>query len=95
MEKEKLTRQLVESHLMSFIEICSEKQRDGVVRWAWGLTEMAGAKQHDGQQFEYKFSSSEAATKFAIGWIKRNNPNLVAIAKSEALEGIRYRALKQ
>lgn len=39
---EKLTHALIESHMMSYIDIGHAKQCDGAVRWAWRLSPMAG-----------------------------------------------------
>lgn len=92
---EKLTRELIESHLMSCVNIHSEEQKDGVTRFAWELT-MRKAPQDEIEEteWEYKFSSYSSARNFAFGWIRRNRPDLVTAAKSEAIEGIKYRASK-
>lgn len=88
---EKLTTSLIESHVISFISIEGKPQGDGVTRFAWGFTEMATLR-IENEMSEFKFSSSEAAMNFAIGHIKRNHKNLWEIAKTEAIEGIKYRA---
>lgn len=93
---EKLTQELIEAHMCSFIETHGKKQGDGVVRYAWGLTEMAtGQRLRDTEFSDYKFESAASAQNFAIGWIRRNKPNLEQIAKNEAIAGIKYRASKR
>ena len=92
---EKLTRELIESHLMSCINIHSEEQKDGITRFAWELTRRLAPQDDTNEtEWEYKFKSYETARNFAFGWIRRNRPDLEKAAKSEALEGIRYRASK-
>lgn len=97
MTSEKLTRALIESHLMSFIEIRSEEQRDNVVRYAWALSSMADEARNrnvEDREWSFEFSSHDAARNFAFGWIRRNRPQLIAAAKKEAKDGIAYRASK-
>lgn len=92
---EQLTRSLVESHLMSFIEIYSEEQDDGVVRWAWALSPMADGgiyREIVDSELSFKFKSREAAINYAFGWIRRNRKDIEKAAVKEAKEGIRYRA---
>ena len=91
---EKLTRNLIECHLMSAIEVSGRVQRDGVERWAWCLSASVvppsiylGAREES-----FEFQSAETARKFAFGWIARNRPDLERAAVREALEGIAYRA---
>lgn len=94
---EKLTRDLIESHLMSCINIHSEEQKDGVTRFAWELSTMAvpaGRYEVEDREFSFEFKSFESARNFAFGWIRRNRPCLEKAAKNEAMEGIRYRASK-
>jgi hypothetical protein len=93
-EMEKLTANLIESHAASFVDVKSKTQADGVTRFAWGFTEMAtGCRKNE--VGEYKFKTALDAMNFAIGNIKRNHKNLWEIAKTEAIEGIKYRAAKQ
>ena len=92
---ETLTRELIETHLMSFIEIKSEVQRDGVTRWAWVLSPMAGephSRQLEENEFEFKYQSHDTARDYAFGWIKRHRPKLLEAAVDEAKAGIKYRA---
>jgi len=94
---ETLTRDLIEYHLMSCIEIHSEEQRDGVTRFAWSLSEMAvptGRLEVEEREWSFQYKSFEAARNFAFGWIRRNRPDLESAAKTEAIEGIHYRASK-
>lgn len=93
---ETLTRDLIEDHLFSCVELMSEKQGDGAVRWAWTLTDMAyqGQALIHQRECSFEFSSRDAAMRFAFGWIKRNRPDLEAAAVREAKEGIRYRAVR-
>lgn len=96
--EEKLTRELIETHLMSFINIMSQQQDDGVTRWAWTLSEMAEEaynREVEENEFEFRFSSYEAARNFAFGWIRRNRPEYEKAAVREAKEGIQYRASKR
>lgn len=95
---EKLTRELIETHLMSFIEVHSEVQRDGVTRWAWVLSPMAGEaynRQLEDREFSFEFKSFETARNFAFGWIRRNRPDLERAAVQEAKDGIHYRATRR
>lgn len=92
---EKLTRELIESHLMSFIEIESREQRDGVTRWAWVLSPVAGeshVSDDKDREMSFEFKSFEAARNFALGWIRRHRPMFYAAAVQEAKDGIKYRA---
>jgi len=92
---EKLTRGLVEDHLMSYIEIKSEVQGDGVTRWAWCLSALAGEPPNgeiEKREFSFEFKSHDAARNFAFGWVRRNRPMLERAAVLEARSGIRYRA---
>jgi hypothetical protein len=90
---EKITTKLIESHAASFIDVQRKTQRDGVDRFAWGFTEMAtGLRENELGGF--KFKTALDAMNFALGHIKRNHPKLWAIAKTEAIEGIKYRARK-
>ncbi len=97
MSKETLTRDLIESHLMSAIELSSAKQRDGVERWAWCLSALGRTPPNDElhpDEDQYKFESRDSAMRFAFGWIARNRPDLERAAVAEAKEGIAYRAKK-
>lgn len=94
---ESLTKELVESHLMSCIDIHSQEQRDGVTRYAWALNEMAepaGRLAVEDREWSFEFSSRESATNFALMWIRQNRPDLEKAAVAEAREGMRYRASK-
>lgn len=94
---EKLTRELIKSHLMSCINIHSQEQQDGATRFAWELSAMAapaGRYEVEEREFSFEFKSHESARNFAFGWIRRNRPDLEVAAKNEAIEGIRYRASK-
>ena len=87
---------LVESHLMSYVEIMSEEQRDGIVRWAWTFSPTA-VKEHEkaeceASEWEFRFESHESAARYALGWLRRNRPAWVRAAEKEALEGVYYRA---
>lgn len=94
---ETLTRGLVETHLMSFADVYSEVQRDGVTRWAWALSEAAVGTHPlpENRECSFEFASREAAIKYAFGWIRRNRPELEKAAVQEAKDGIRYRAKKE
>jgi hypothetical protein len=95
MENEVLTRDLIRSHLFSAIEITSQEQRDGVVRWAWCLSPLGRCPPNDNlhrDEDRHYFKSRESATRFALGWVRRNRPDLEAAAVREAKEGIAYRA---
>jgi len=92
MAAEKLTRALIECHLMSFIEI---EKKEGAERWAWGLSEMAVPRAEAGVDGIYKFTSAQAAQNYAFGWIRRNRPDIERIAMQEAKDGIAYRASKK
>lgn len=95
---EKLTRELIETHLMSFIEIKSEEQQDGVTRWAWVLSPMAGEafnRQLEDREFSFQYKSHDAARNFAFGWIRRNRPDLEKAAVQESKDGIHYRATRR
>ncbi|MEN2425946.1 hypothetical protein AA0N74_07890 [Chromobacterium vaccinii] len=90
---EKLTRELVEAQLMSFIELHSEVQRDGVTRWAWALSPMAGhSAELEDRELSFQYKSQETAQNYALGWIRRNRPDLEKAAVREAQAGINYRA---
>lgn len=94
---EKLTQDLIETHMMSFIDIHSEEQNDGVTRFAWALNEMSEperGREIKDREWSFQYKSFEAARDYAFGWIRRNAPHLVAAAKQEALDGIKYRASK-
>lgn len=94
---ESLTRELIDSQLMIFVEVMSEEQRDGVTRWGWVLTKMAGeteSRQLEKREFSFEFSSFETARNYALGWIRLNRPALEKAAVQEAIDGIRYRASK-
>jgi hypothetical protein len=94
---EKLTGEIIESHLMSFIEVHSEVQPDGVTRWAWVLSPMAGEaynRQLEERELMFEFKSFEAARNYAFGWIRRNRPGLERAAVQEAKDGIHYRATR-
>lgn len=93
--KENLTRELVESHLMSFIEIQQETGARGVVRYAWTLSPMCGGpinRQMEPAEGRFSYKSAESVRNHAMGWIRKNRPDLEKAAAKEALEGIRYRA---
>lgn len=98
MEPEKLTRDLIESHLFSLIDVRDQKQPDGVYRWAWDWSVFgASFLQAENQEVidaapvgVHKFESRDSAMKFAFMWISQNVPNLEA-AVSEAREGLKYR----
>lgn len=68
---ETLTRELVEAHLMSCVEINSAVQGDGVRRWAWRLTPMAGRKYDHRADKEIKEMDRELG-------MKRNPPGVGA-----------------
>lgn len=92
---ETLTSELVDAHMMSFIEIMSEAQADGVTRYAWALSPMAGEPASSGaedHEWSFEYSSHDAARNFALGWLRRNRPELERAAVKEAWAGIRYRA---
>lgn len=96
---EKLTRELIDSHLMSFIETSSAVQRDGVTRWAWSLSSVAahrrGQQEVEGREWSYEFRSFETARDFALGWIRTEMKDLVRAATDAAKEGIRYRSTRR
>lgn len=96
---EALTRDLINSHLMSFIETHSAVQRDGVTRWAWSLSEVADSIRRraeiEDREWSYEFQSFEAARDFALGWIRTNRQDLVRAATQEAKDGIHYRASRR
>lgn len=95
---EKLTRELINSHLMSFVEIMSEVQADGATRWGWTLSPMVGesyGRQMEDREFSFEFSSFETARCFAFGWIRRNRPDLERAATQEARDGIHYRSTRR
>jgi hypothetical protein len=90
---EKLTRDLIETHLMSCINIHSAEQKDGVIRFAWELVmRKAPQDEIEEHEFDHRFSSHEAAKNYAFGWIRRNRPDLEKAAVQEAKDGIHYRA---
>jgi hypothetical protein len=97
---ETLSRELVETHLMSYIDTFSARQPDGVIRWAWALSDVArdessGRTNPLDDEYEFKFRSYEAARDFAFGWIRRNRPALERAAVRDAGEGTRYRAARK
>ncbi len=88
------------TYLASFYEIQNEI-RSGKRWWSWRLSVMAG--QSDGRirspinetpagqgEFEYKFETHESCMRMAEGWIRRNRPDLIRIAKNEFAEAMRY-----
>jgi hypothetical protein len=81
---EKLTRQLIEDHMRSFIDVTKEKDKYG-----WTLSELADCE--DWPSTVHKFASEREAVNAAIGWIKINCPNIERIAVSEAKAGIAWR----
>lgn len=92
---ETVTAELIDTHLMSFIEIYSAEQRDGVTRYAWNLSPMANAefrRECEPHEFSYEYESHASARRYAFGWIRRNRPDLREAARHEAIDGIRYRA---
>lgn len=92
---ETLTRDLIETHLMSSIDIHSEEQKDGVTRFAWALSKMAtphNDRETDEREWSFEFKSYDSARNFALGWIRKHRPDLERAAKQEAIEGIKYRA---
>lgn len=90
---EKLTRALVESHLMSFVDIVSEAQADGVTRWAWGINqEYSNTPYCEDKEWSFQFKTFETARNYAFGWIRRNRKDLMRAAVSEARKGIEYRS---
>ncbi len=94
MESEKLTRELIESHLFSAIEVSSKEFEGGAVRWAWCLSRVGRTPPNDDlndDEDQYRFSSREAAIRFAFGWVARNRPDLERAAVAEAREGLAYR----
>lgn len=93
---EKLTRELVESHLMSFVELKSRVTPRGTTRWAWILSAMAAPERRDLEEdeFEFRYKSQEAARNYALGWIRKNRPDLQKAAVQEAADGIHYRATR-
>ena len=88
---ETLTRELIESHLMSFIETSEDPSTR---RWAWSLSDLATepARTLAPEEGVYRFKTHETARNFAFGWIRANRPDLERAAVHEAREGIRYRA---
>ena len=76
---EKLTRRLIESHLMDCVEIHSAVQKDGVLRFAWSLSYVATPhtdRELEEKEWSYEFKSSDSARDFALGWICKNQPDL-------------------
>lgn len=96
---EKITRADVEALLFGYIELKSEVQSDGVERWAFDLSSlgvqtamldqpMSWYEHHSSHEFDrYKFSSRNAAMRYAFGWLRRNMPNIEAGAVRELRNG--------
>lgn len=103
MEPEKLTRDLIESHLFSLIDLRDQKQPDGVYRWAWDWSEFGTtflfAEKPDVVESApvgvHRFASRDSAMRFAFMWISQNLPNMEEVAVNEAREGLRYRAAQK
>lgn len=101
---EKLTHELIESHLMGIFEFKSNDQGNRVVRWAWDFAPQAerfptfdNVPRYGtvGDIDAFRFSSYEAARNYAMGWVRRNRPSWWDAAKREAEAGIRYRATRK
>lgn len=103
MQPEKLTRDLIELHLFSLIDLVDQRQGDGVYRWAWNWSEFGTYfLPHENQQTldaapvgVHRFESRDSAMKFAFMWISQNLPSLEAAVVSEAREGLKYRAAQR
>lgn len=103
MEPEKLTRELIESHLFSMIDVIDQRQGDGVYRWAWDWSPFGATFLPDENQERldsapvgvFKFESRDSAMRFAFKWISENLPRLEDAAVDEAREGLKYRAAQK
>lgn len=90
---EQLTRDLIETHLLSYVEFRSEETRNGT-RWAWCLSPMANASYGSevaAHEWSFEYKSFEAARNYALKWLRENRKDLEAAAVQEARDGIRYR----
>ena len=102
MTQELLSRELIESHLFSMIDLTDQRQSDGVYRWAWDWSVFGTTFLQEEDQVAldsapvntHKFESRDSAMRFAFMWISQNLRNLEDAAINEAREGLRYRAAK-
>lgn len=104
---EKITRADVESILFGYIYLSSATQKDGVERWAFDLSElgmhaamldhpMSWYERHAEHEFgKHRFSSRDAAMRYAFGWMRRNMPNVESGAMQELRDGAAYRSKLQ
>ena len=96
--EELITKALIESHLMSFIEVHQNKVTQGDGTYAWHLTAMVGGPVNrllEPGEGQFKFKTAVTAKADALNWIRKNRPDLEKAAVKEAAESIRYRTWKR
>lgn len=96
-KEEKLTKELVDAHLMSFVEISPSVGQKGGISFAWKLSNMVDGpinRQLAQTEGKFAFKTAGMALSYALEWIRKNMPDLEQAAVKEAKEGIRYRAWK-